>query len=719
LNNNNNRNNRGPQRPPQRPQGPNKPRKGRMARSIFIYILIIGMVAGMAYFYKDAAVAPEVRAVDFSRFVEELEKGSFTELKMDYNSLNVIGELEDETYMSAYAPSTMELMLISEQYAFPQMKEGDLKMESVKPSSWGWLMNLLPTLLMIGFMVFFWMSFMGNGGGGGKGVMNFGKSRARMAHEEDLKRVTFADVAGLDEEKEELSEIVDFLKNPKKYVKLGARIPKGVLLVGPPGTGKTYLSKACAGEAGVPFFSISGSDFVEMFVGVGASRVRDLFDQAKKNAPCLVFIDEIDAVGRRRGAGIGGGNDEREQTLNQLLVEMDGFGVNEGIIILAATNRPDVLDPAILRPGRFDRQVVIGVPDVKGREAIFKVHSKNKPLSDEVNAEILARRTPGFTPADIENLMNEAALLTARRNGKLIHMAEIEEAITRVIAGPQKKSRVISEPERRLTAFHEAGHAVVAACLPNTDPVHQVTIMPRGRAGGFTMILPKEDKYYVTKTDMEEQLIHLLGGRVAEKLVLGDISTGASNDLERATAIARDMVSRYGMTEALGPVNFSNGDEVFLGRDYGTRQNYSEELAAKIDNEMRKILDTAFNKAEELLTEHMNQLHIVAEALLEVETLDGAQFQGLFEGTKTIEDIVRELKEIADKNKKVAEQELAQAKADEQKEAELKKMAESMGMEVVGEIQIVRTNSNPKPTIKEELKVEETSEVNEDDKEGK
>jgi len=690
LNNNNNRNNRGPQRPPQRPQGPNKPRKGRMARSIFIYILIIGMVAGMAYFYKDAAVAPEVRAVDFSRFVEELEKGSFTELKMDYNSLNVIGELEDETYMSAYAPSTMELMLISEQYAFPQMKEGDLKMESVKPSSWGWLMNLLPTLLMIGFMVFFWMSFMGNGGGGGKGVMNFGKSRARMAHEEDLKRVTFADVAGLDEEKEELSEIVDFLKNPKKYVKLGARIPKGVLLVGPPGTGKTYLSKACAGEAGVPFFSISGSDFVEMFVGVGASRVRDLFDQAKKNAPCLVFIDEIDAVGRRRGAGIGGGNDEREQTLNQLLVEMDGFGVNEGIIILAATNRPDVLDPAILRPGRFDRQVVIGVPDVKGREAIFKVHSRNKPLSDEVNAEILARRTPGFTPADIENLMNEAALLTARRNGKMIHMAEIEEAITRVIAGPQKKSRVISEPERRLTAFHEAGHAVVAACLPNTDPVHQVTIMPRGRAGGFTMILPKEDKYYVTKTDMEEQLIHLLGGRVAEKLVLGDISTGASNDLERATAIARDMVSRYGMTDAIGPVNFSNGDEVFLGRDYGTRQNYSEELAAKIDAEMRKILDHAFARAEVLLTEHMSQLHTVAEALLEVETLDGAQFQGLFDGTKTTEDIVLELKEIADKNKKVAEREEELVKEEAQREAELKKKAEEMGMEVIGEIQLTR-----------------------------
>ena len=675
--NNKNRNNRGPQ-------------KGRAMRNVMVYLTIILMVAGMAYFYKGVEPVQEIRQVDFSRFVEELEGKNVTQLQMDYNSLNVVGEMKDGTKISAYAPSTMELMLISEQYAFPQMKEGTLDMKSVKPSSWGWLLNLLPTLLMIGFMVFFWMSFMGQGGGGGKGVMNFGKSRAHMVREEDMKRVTFDDVAGLDEEKEELSEIVDFLKNPKKYVKLGARIPKGVLLVGPPGTGKTYLSKAAAGEAGVPFFSISGSDFVEMFVGVGASRVRDLFDQAKKHAPCLVLIDEIDAVGRRRGAGIGGGNDEREQTLNQLLVEMDGFGVNEGIIILAATNRPDVLDPAILRPGRFDRQVVIGVPDVKGREAIFKVHSRNKPLDDEVNPEILARRTPGFTPADIENLMNEAALLTARRNGKKIHMAEIEEAITRVIAGPQKRSRVISEPERRLTAFHEAGHAVVAACLPNTDPVHQVTIMPRGRAGGFTMILPTEDKYYATKTDMEEQLIHLLGGRVAEKLVLGDISTGASNDLERATAIARDMVVRYGMTDAVGPVNFSNGDEVFLGRDYGTRQNYSEELAAKIDAEIRRILDNAFDRAEHLLTEHMAQLQLVAETLLEVETLDGAQFQGLFDGTKTKEDVVRELKEIADKNKKVAESEQAQVKKDTEAEAKLRKAAEDLGMEVVGEIHIER-----------------------------
>lgn len=676
--NNKDRNNKGPQRPP----------KGRAMRNIMVYLLIILMVAGMAYFYKDMEPVKEVRQVDFSRLIEELEAGNMTELKMNYNSLNVTGELRDGSRISAYAPSTMELMMISEQYAFPQMKEGTLEMESVKPNSWGWLLNLLPTLLMIGFMIFFWMSFMGSqAGGGGKGVMNFGKSRARMVREEDMKRVTFADVAGLEEEKEELAEIVDFLKNPKKYVKLGARIPKGVLLVGPPGTGKTYLSKAVAGEAGVPFFSISGSDFVEMFVGVGASRVRDLFDQAKKNAPCLVFIDEIDAVGRRRGAGIGGGNDEREQTLNQLLVEMDGFGVNEGIIILAATNRPDVLDPAILRPGRFDRQVTIGVPDVKGREAIFQVHSKNKPLDDEVNPEILARRTPGFTPADIENLMNEAALLTARRNGKKIHMAEIEEAITRVIVGPQKRSRVISEAERRLTAFHEAGHAVIAACLPHTDPVHQVTIMPRGGAGGFTMTLPKEDKYYTTKTDMEEQLIHLLGGRVAEKLVLGDISTGASNDLERATSIARDMVTRYGMSEAVGPVNFSNGDEVFLGRDYGTRQNYSEELAAKIDEEMRRILDDAFVKAEQLLREHMEQLHLIAETLLEVETLDGEQFQGLFEGTMTTADVVQQLKEISDKNKKIAESEMAEPKLSEAEKDALHQLMEELDVQLTEENQ--------------------------------
>ena len=619
-------------------------------RGVGIYFLIFAVVLSIAWFYQDAAVGRQesVKSVEFSEFVSYLEKEQVKTIKITEAARRYEGELRDGTLFVAYAPTVYDMAAVSQTYIIPQSGSG-LEVQSVKPSSAAAWLSWLPTLLLIGVMIFFWTSFMGSGGAGGsnKNVMNFGKNRAHMIKEGDQKKITFEDVAGLDEEKAELAEIVDFLRSPKKYVQLGARIPKGVLLVGPPGTGKTYISKAVAGEAGVPFFSISGSDFVEMFVGVGASRVRDLFAEAKKNAPCIVFIDEIDAVGRRRGAGIGGGNDEREQTLNQLLVEMDGFGVNEGIIILAATNRPDVLDPAILRPGRFDREIAIGIPDIKGREAIFKVHSKNKPLDSGIDMKVLARRTPGFTPADIENMMNEAALLTARRNGSQIHMDDLEEAITRVIAGPQKKSRVISDGEKKLTAYHEAGHAVVARALPNTDPVHQVTIMPRGRAGGFTMTLPKEDKYYMTKTEMEEQIMHLLGGRVAEKLVLKDISTGASNDLERATTIARNMITKYGMSEKIGPINYSDSDEVFLGRDFTSRKNFSESLASEIDSEIKLIMETAFARTEKILSEHMDQLNRIADALLDLETIDGTQFEQLFNDEKTLDEIREDSQEQA------------------------------------------------------------------------
>ena len=498
-------------------------------------------------------------------------------------------------------------------------------------------MEILFYLGMLGCTGFLLFSMM-RGGAGGGGIMNVGKAKVKDEHE-NQKTATFADVAGEDEEKEELKEVVEFLKSPEKFNTLGARIPHGVLLVGPPGTGKTLLARACAGEAGVPFYSISGSDFVEMYVGVGASRVRDLFDKAKKSMPCIIFIDEIDAVGRQRGAGLGGGHDEREQTLNQLLVEMDGFADNAGIIILAATNRPDVLDPALLRPGRFDRQIVIGIPDIVGREEIFRIHSRNKPLDKSVDPKVLARRTPGFSPADIENMLNEAALLAARRNGMKIRMEEIEEAITKVIAGPEKKSRVISEEERKLTAYHEAGHAVVAHVLPKTDPVHQITIIPRGRAGGFTMILPKEDKYYGTKETMREQIIHLLGGRVAEMLTLDDISTGASNDIQRATDIAKEMVTKYGFSEKLGPVNYSSSDEVFLGKDFSTRQNYSEETASEIDEEVKSIIEEAYDAARAILKEHMEQLTAVAEGLLEVETLDHDQFVKLYDGVLTPKEL--------------------------------------------------------------------------------
>ena len=455
----------------------------RLSKNIGIYLIIFGLVLAMAWFYQSGGDGEEEKEISFSRMAEYAAENQISEINITETKISAT--LKDDTNVYAYASNAIDLQWFNEKYVYPQIDEKTITYRTDEPQGDSILLSLLPTLIMIGALVFFFFIIMNQSGGGGK-AMSFGKSRAKLQKDSDLRKVTFKDVAGLDEEKEELSEVVDFLRNPKKYNSLGARIPKGILLVGPPGTGKTYISKATAGEAGVPFFTISGSDFVEMFVGVGASRVRDLFEQAKKNAPCIIFIDEIDAVGRKRGAGLGGGHDEREQTLNQLLVEMDGFGENTGIIILAATNRPDILDPALLRPGRFDRQIVIGAPDIKGREEIFRVHSRNKPLADEVDPKVLARRTPGFTPADIENMLNEAALLTARRNGMKIRMDEIEEAITKVIAGPEKKSRVISEEERRLTAFHEAGHAVVAHSLPKTDPVHQITIVPRGRAGGFT-----------------------------------------------------------------------------------------------------------------------------------------------------------------------------------------------------------------------------------------
>ena len=513
-----------------------------------------------------------------------------------------------------------------------QMDNGTLKMVDYQPpEETPWWLSILPTVIMIAVFIFFWIFIVNQSGGGGK-AMSFGKTKAKMLDESD-KKYTFADVAGADEEKAELEEIVEFLKNPQKFTSLGARIPRGVLLVGPPGTGKTLLAKAVAGEAGVPFFSISGSDFVEMFVGVGASRVRDLFEQAKKHPASIVFIDEIDAVGRHRGAGLGGGHDEREQTLNQLLVEMDGFGENQGTIIVAATNRPDILDPALLRPGRFDRQVVVGSPDVKGREDILKVHVRKKPIEPDVKLDVLAKSTAGFSGADLENLTNEAALLAAKRNKRAIGMVEFEESIIKVIAGPEKKTRVITEHERKLTAYHEAGHAIATRMLPSQDPVHQISIIPRGRAGGYTLSLPEKDKFYASKNEMIDNIVTLLGGRVAESLTMDDISTGASNDIERATNIAKNMVVKYGMSEKLGPMTFgSSNSEVFLGKDYGRAQDYSENVAAQIDEEIKKIIDGAYERCTQILQDNMDKLKLVAEELLEKETIDAQRFEELFSG---------------------------------------------------------------------------------------
>jgi cell division protease FtsH len=591
----------------------------KLFKNAAVYILIILLAIMLMRMMKPPA--PVAQAIDYNSFKQAVSENrvdevnatveksvnKYTVTMKDGNKYEVTGPLNDDQFIA-------------------DTQAHGVKVNYTTPAEAPWwaalLTTLLPTLLIVA--LFFFM--MQQTQGGGNRVMQFGKSRARLANE-DKKKITFSDVAGVDEVKEELQEIVEFLSFPKKFNELGAKIPKGVLLFGPPGTGKTLLARAVAGEAGVPFFSISGSDFVEMFVGVGASRVRDLFEQAKKNAPCIVFIDEIDAVGRQRGAGLGGGHDEREQTLNQLLVEMDGFNGNEGIIIVAATNRPDILDPALLRPGRFDRQVTVSVPDVRGRVDILKVHVRGKPVAQNVNLDVLGRRTPGFTGADLANLINEAALLSARRNEKEISMRSLEDAIERVIAGPEKKSRVISAFEKKLVSYHEAGHAILGELLMHTDPLHKVSIIPRGRAGGYTLLLPKEDRNYMTKSQLLDQVTLLLGGRVAEAVVLKEISTGASNDLERATGLVRKMITELGMSEALGPLTFGHKEEqVFLGRDISRDRNYSEDVAKAIDKETRRIIEDCYQKAMELIQTNIDLLHAIAHALMEKETLEAKEF---------------------------------------------------------------------------------------------
>ncbi len=601
----------------------------KFLKNIAIYVLIVLL----ALFAIKLTSSPEVKVTELSypEFYNKVQSGQVKSAQIEINELvyKIEGELKDGTLFSANAPKESDIIGIL------QEKKVDFKTDPVPPPSiW---MSLLTTLFPIIILIAFLLFIMNQTQGGGNRVMQFGKSKARMMTGEEVE-VSFKDVAGAEEAKEEMEEVVEFLKNPQKFIKIGAKIPKGVLLYGAPGTGKTLMARAVAGEAGVPFFSISGSDFVEMFVGVGAARVRDLFEQAKKNSPCIVFIDEIDAVGRHRGAGLGGGHDEREQTLNQLLVEMDGFSTNEGIIVMASTNRPDILDPALLRPGRFDRHILIDKPDVKGREAILGVHIKNKPVAEDVDLEILAKRTPGFTGADLANMVNEGALLAARKNKEKINMEELEESIERVLAGPEKKTRVISDKEKRLVAYHETGHALVGHSLPHTDKLHKISIIPRGRAGGYTLLLPEEDRNYITKSHLLDEITTLLGGRVAEELVLHDISTGAQNDLERASSIVRKMITEFGMSEELGPLTFGHkSEEVFLGRDISRDPNYSDAIAYAIDKEASNYISNCYKKAEQILTDNMDKMHQIAARLMEKETMEADEFERIMKGEDNAE----------------------------------------------------------------------------------
>lgn len=617
-------------------------------KTLLIYLLVsVAIICGLVYMLTSMSTKSSDKK--YSEIMEQFDSLNVSQFELDLGSGQLKYKLKGEDKVYSYTVPNVSLFANevlggedAENYRKKYNTENPddpLQYNLIPISDNSFWLNLIPTLLMLGVMIFFFVFMMKNAGGGK--MSSFGKTNAKMAP--SSKKATFDDVAGADEEKEELKEIVDFLRDNKKYTEIGARIPKGVLLLGPPGTGKTLLARAVAGEAKVPFFSISGSDFVEMFVGVGASRVRDLFEQAKKNAPAIIFIDEIDAVGRQRGAGLGGGHDEREQTLNQLLVEMDGFEDNDSVIVMAATNRRDILDPALLRPGRFDRHILVGYPDVKGREAILKVHTRNKPLAPDVDLETIAKSTVGFTGADLENLVNEASLLAARKNKKAITKDELEEASIKVVAGPEKKSKVITEDEKKLTAYHEGGHALCTYYSKSQDKVHQVSIIPRGQAGGFTMSLPVKDKSYVSKNEMYENIVVLLGGRVAEKLILDDISTGASNDLERATSTARNMVTRYGFSDNLGPVVYGQGDhEVFLGRDYTNTPSYSDNVAAEIDNEIRTLIESAFTDAEKILNEHMDKLHVVAKYLMKYEKVDGATFEKLMNGELTESEFMGE-----------------------------------------------------------------------------